>query len=176
MLIENEFELSVPVADAWPLLLDIPFVAPCLPGTSLSRVVDDTTYEGKVALRLGPVQLTFAGTAEIVGVDAAASAVAVRASGREERGRGTAHADVVFRLAPSGKGTKVLIATDLTLAGSIVQYARGTQIVSRTAQALVDQFAARLQARLDGGGEPDHAAIRVGSLLWQGLRGGVGPR
>ena len=171
MRIENQFELALPADEAWPLLLDIPFVAPCLPGTTLTAVVDETTYEGTVALRLGPVSLSFAGAAEITAVDAEKRSVDVAARGRETRGRGTAHAAVTFRLETAGSGTRVRIATDLDLAGSIVQYARGTSVVQRTAQALVDQFAQRLQKRIDSGEEPEHAAIKVGSLLWQGLRG-----
>ena len=45
MIIENTLELSIPVERAWLLLLDIPFVAPCLPGTQLTRAVDETTFE-----------------------------------------------------------------------------------------------------------------------------------
>lgn len=174
MKIENALELSLPPDDAWPILLDIPFVAPCLPGTQLTGVIDDATYEGAVALRFGPVHLSFRGTAVIEEVDPEAKRVAVTARGREDRGRGEAHAKVSFRLRETEAGTQVLVVTDLNLAGSLIQYARGAGVVTRTAQELIDQFAANLQARIASGEVPDHKAIGIGSLLWKGLKTSMG--
>ena len=69
-------------------------------------------------------------------------------------------------------GTEGAVSTDLTLAGSIIQYARGVGIVTKTAQQIVDQFTARLAQRIDSGEVPDGAAIKVGQLLWSSLAGG----
>lgn len=169
MIIENTLDLGLAPDDAWRTLLNIPYVAPCLPGTKLTAVVDEHTYEGMVELKLGPVSLSFRGTAVIEDVDPEAMKVRVAAKGREDRGRGSAHATVTFQLHPTASGTRVELVTDLNLAGSIIQYARGAGMVTKTAQQLVDQFAARLSKRIDSGEEPDPEAIKVGSLLWQGL-------
>lgn len=169
MKIENALSLSLPPDEAWRLLLDIPFVAPCLPGTELTRIVDERTFEGAVRLKLGPVALAFRGQAVIEEVDPDTRIVRVSAKGREDRGRGSAYANVTFRLAPEGAGTRVDVTTELHLAGSIIQYARGASVVERTAQALVNQFATRLETRIESGETPDGEAIKVGSLLWHGV-------
>ena len=93
---------------------------------------------------------------------------------REDRGRGSAHATVRFQLHEIAAGTRVCVATNLNLAGSIIQYARGVGIIKRTAQQLVEQFATRLHARLESGEAPDDEAIKMGSLLWKGLKASVG--
>jgi len=62
MEFDNSFEVPLPPEQAWPLLMDIPAIAPCMPGAKLTEVVDDKTYKGNIAVRLGPVALTFAGT------------------------------------------------------------------------------------------------------------------
>ena len=62
MEFDNSFEVPLPPAEAWPLLMDIKRIAPCMPGAELTEVVDDKTYNGKIGVRLGPVALTFAGT------------------------------------------------------------------------------------------------------------------
>lgn len=175
MKIENSLDLALPPDHAWPLLLDIPFVAPCLPGTQLTKTIDERTFEGTVQLKMGPVALSFRGQAVIEAIDPDTLSVIVSAQGREDRGRGQAHATVRFRLEAlnDGAATRVLVETDLNLAGSIIQYARGAGIVTRTAQQLVDQFAARLQARIESGEVPDAEAIKMGSLLWQGLKASV---
>ncbi|MEK9673282.1 MAG: SRPBCC family protein [Rhodospirillaceae bacterium] len=173
MKIENTLTVPLPPADALPVLLDIPFVAPCLPGTDLTREVDARTFEGKVSLKVGPIALSFNGTATVEEIDPETLTVLVSARGREDRGRGSAVASVVFTLSPEGSGTKVSVVTDVTLAGAIIQYARGAGIVTRTAQELVDQFAKRLAARIEGGEAPDPEAIRVGSLLWKSIKAKV---
>lgn len=174
MKIENTLALSLPPDEAWKLLLDIPYVAPCLPGTELTEIVDAQTFEGTVKLKLGPVALAFQGTAKVELVDPDTRTVRVSAKGREDRGRGTANADVAFSLSPQDDGTRVDVITDLQLAGSIIQYARGASVIERTAQSLVDQFAQRLTAKIESGEEPDAEAIKVGSLLWHGIKSSVG--
>src|SRR5262249_18941027 len=61
MEFDNTFEVPLPPAEAWPVLMDIRRIAPCMPGAQLTEVVDDRTYKGNIGVRLGPVALTFAG-------------------------------------------------------------------------------------------------------------------
>lgn len=173
MIIENSIKLPLAMDEAWAILLDITFVAPCLPGTELTNIIDERTFEGTVNLRLGPVALAFNGKAVIEEIDPEMRAVRVSAKGREDRGRGSANADVRFRLSLDDQGTRVDVVTDLQLAGSIIQYARGASVIERTAQSLVDQFAQRLTTRIESGETPDPEAIKVGSLLWQGIKSTV---
>ena len=173
MKIENTLNVSLPPDEAWKILLDIPFVAPCLPGTELTQIIDERTFEGTIQLRLGPVALAFQGTVFIEEVDPDARNVQVSAKGRESRGRGTAHADVSFCLVPTDNGTEVRVTTDLNLAGSIVQYARAASMIERTSQSLVDQFTTRLAAQIESGDVPNAEAIKVGSLLWDGIKSSV---
>ena len=71
MEFDNSFEVPLPPAEAWKVLLDIKRVAPCMPGAELSEVIDANTYKGKINVRLGPVALTFAGLVKFEHVDAA---------------------------------------------------------------------------------------------------------
>jgi hypothetical protein len=72
MQFSNSFEVPLPPAQAWAFLLDIQRIAPSMPGAELTEVVDESTYKGKVAVRLGPVALSFAGTAKFEDIDHAA--------------------------------------------------------------------------------------------------------
>ncbi len=65
MLIKNDFEVIEPVDKVWQFFDNIPQVAACLPGAELTEDLGDDTYRGKVAVRMGPIKLQFAGTAEI---------------------------------------------------------------------------------------------------------------
>src|SRR5688500_17378708 len=114
MLITSEFEVPQPVGRVWDYLLDVPRMAPNLPGTELTEVVDDDNYKGRVSVRMGPVSLRFAGTAKIVERDEAARRVVLNASGAEERGKGQASMVLTARLVKSAGGTRVAIEQDLT--------------------------------------------------------------
>jgi uncharacterized protein len=148
MEFDNSFEVPLPPAEAWAVLMDIERIAPCMPGAQLTEVVDPTTYKGNIAVRLGPVALTFAGIVKFEQIDAASRTARVRAQGTDAKGRGGAQATAAFRLEPSATGSKVLVHTDLALSGAVAQYGRGVGVIQSTAVQLMKQFAANLQAQL----------------------------
>ena len=88
MKFENSFDVSLPPAEAWPVLMDVERIAPCMPGATLTELVDDKTFKGTVSVRLGPVALTFAGEASFEDVDDTAHTANVKAQGRDPKGRG----------------------------------------------------------------------------------------
>ncbi|MBM3486543.1 MAG: hypothetical protein FJX67_07900, partial [Alphaproteobacteria bacterium] len=139
MEFDNRFEVPVPVDEAWKVLMDIPRIAPCLPGAELTEVVDASTFKGKVSVRLGPVALTFAGTAKIENRDDVNHSARVKAQGADSKGRGGANAEVDFRLVPAGTGSAVLIHTNLNLSGSVAQYGRGVGMIADLSSALIKQ-------------------------------------
>ncbi len=148
MEFDNSFEVPLPPAEAWPVLMDIKRIAPCMPGAELTEVVDDKTYKGKIGVRLGPVALTFAGTVAFEEIDNANHSARVKAQGTDAKGRGGANATASFRLEPVASGSKVLVHTDLALSGSVAQYGRGVGMIQATAAQIINQFANNLKAQL----------------------------
>jgi uncharacterized protein len=165
MLINNDFEVAQPVEAVWQFFGDIPRVASCLPGAELTETLGDDKYGGRVAVRMGPVRLQFAGTAEITERDEAARRIVVHAAGAEERGRGQASMVVSATLAAAGRGTKVAVAQDLQLAGAAAQYGRG--MISDVTAVLMRDFAANLAnqiASAERGGTVQAATAPAGGL------------
>jgi len=147
MLIKNEFEVAAPLDRVWQFFGDIPQVAACLPGTELTEDLGGDRYKGRVAVRMGPVRLQFAGEADITERDEAARRVVVNATGAEEKGRGQASMVVTATLAQAGRGTKVSVAQDLQLAGAAAQYGRG--MISDVSAVLMRDFSVNLADRID---------------------------
>jgi len=148
MLIKNEFEVAEPVETVWQFFDNIPQVAACLPGAELTENLGDDRYKGKVAVRMGPVRLQFAGTADITERDEAAKRVVVHASGADEKGRGQANMVVTATLARTSRGTtKVGVVQDLQLSGAAAQYGRG--MISDVSAVLMRDFAANMQGRIE---------------------------
>jgi carbon monoxide dehydrogenase subunit G len=148
MEFDNSFEVPLPPAQAWKVLLDIERIAPCMPGAELTEVVGKDTYKGRIGVRLGPVALTFAGIVKFEEIDDAKHSARVSAQGTDAKGRGGANAASVFRLEPAGGGSKVLVHTNLTLSGSVAQYGRGVGIIQATATQIMNQFAKALKDKL----------------------------
>ena len=147
MLIKNDFEVAQPVEKVWKFFGDIPQVATCLPGAELTEDLGGEKYKGQVAVRMGPVRLQFAGTAEIAERDEAAKRLVLNAAGAEAKGRGQASMVVTATLVRSGRGTKVNVTQDLQLSGAAAQYGRG--MISDVTSVLMRDFAATMQDRIE---------------------------
>jgi uncharacterized protein len=161
MEFDNSFDVPLPPSRAWAVLMDIPRIAPCMPGAELSEVIDAQTYKGKIAVRLGPVALAFAGRVEIDSIDDANRSARVKAQGSDAKGRGAANATATFHIEPAGDGSRVLIHTDLMLSGAVAQYGRGVGMIQATAAQIIGQFASNLRARLASEGPVAAAPART---------------
>jgi len=172
MQIKNSFEVAQPVDKVWRFFDDIPQVAACLPGTKLTDDLGGNRYRGTVAIRMGPVKLQFAGTAEIRERDDAARRLVVDAAGSDERGRGQAAMSGTASLSPAHGGTRVDVDLDLQLSGAAAQYGRG--MINDVTAILMSDFATSMQRRIeavDKGLDPDRVgAARPASGFAIGLR------
>jgi carbon monoxide dehydrogenase subunit G len=147
MQIQDAFVVEAPVERVWSYVLDVTKVAPCMPGAELTETVDETTWKGKVAVKLGPVSMAFAGTVKMTERDDEAHRVVLKADGREQRGRGAASAVVTTDMeADESGGTKVAFVTDLTITGAAAQYGRG--MIQDISAKLTNQFAECLKANI----------------------------
>jgi hypothetical protein len=148
MEFDNSFEVPLAPEQAWKVLMDIPRIAPCMPGAELTEVVDPQHFKAKISVRLGPVSLAFAGRVEIDSIDDANRGARVKAQGSDAKGRGAANATATFHIEPSAGGSRVMIHTDLMLSGAVAQYGRGVGMIQATAAQIIGQFAGNLRTQL----------------------------
>jgi carbon monoxide dehydrogenase subunit G len=149
MRIENTVEVDAPLDRVWALVNDIPRVAPCMPGAALTGELDDQTYEGTVAVKLGPLRMSYKGKVTVEDVDEANHSARLAASGKDTKGAGTARASVETRLEPAGDTrTRLLVTSDVQLTGKVASFGRGGAI-NDVATRLFGQFADCLRATLE---------------------------
>lgn len=162
MELTNEFSVSVPVDEAWSVLIDLERVAPCMPGFQLQEVEGDE-YRGVVKVKVGPMTAQYKGVATFQERDETNHRAVVRAEGRETRGQGSAAATVTATLEPADGGTRVTMRTDLTITGKVAQFGRG--VLADVSRKLIGDFVKALEADVlsgaSGGGAPATAAPRV---------------
>jgi carbon monoxide dehydrogenase subunit G len=158
MELNHSFTVPVPPDQAWNVLLDVEKIAPCMPGAQVDTV-DGDDVAGQLKVKVGPVSLTYKGTATFKDRDTAERSVLVEASGKETRGSGTASATVRAALSPedsSDSGTLVTLHTTLSVTGKPAQFGRG--VIAEVGSRLIDKFADNLAKELANGAVAPAAA------------------
>jgi carbon monoxide dehydrogenase subunit G len=154
MELEHSFTVPVPEERAWDVLLDVERVAPCMPGATLDSVAGDE-INGRIKVKVGPISMTYAGTARFTERDPAAHVITLEAAGKETRGAGTASARVRSMLEGAGDKTHVIVHTSLNVTGRPAQFGRG--VMAEVGGKLIGIFAENLAAMLAA--EPAAAAV-----------------
>lgn len=149
--LDNSFTVPVPPEKAWDVLLDVERIAPCMPGASVTSVEGDE-IAGQVKVKLGPLSLSYKGTAKFTEKDQASHTIALEASGKETRGAGTASATVHAGLksADDEGHTLVSIHTSLNVTGRPAQF--GRSLLPEVSGKLIAQFATNLEALITANG------------------------
>jgi carbon monoxide dehydrogenase subunit G len=141
MELDHEFTVPVPVDQAWPVLLDVERIAPCMPGATLDSV-DGDHFTGRLKVKLGAMTITYRGSARIASRDETAHTVSIEGTGKEARGSGTASATVQAHLHDEGERTRVTVHTKLNVTGRPAQF--GRNILAEVGGKLVGRFADNL--------------------------------
>lgn len=142
----NEFVVPTDTTEAWSVLTDVPRIVPCLPGAS-AEPLGDNAYSGTVAVKVGPIKVSYAGTASFRDLDADALRMVLDAEGKEKSGKGSASAAVTVTLHAEGTAeTRVLVHTSLTVTGKLAQFGRSA--MADVGGRLIAQFAGNLEKLL----------------------------
>ena len=144
MEMDHSFTVPVPPERAWDVLLDVEKIAPCMPGATVDDF-DGEVVTGRIKVKVGPVSLTYRGTAKFTERDPDARVIVLEASGKETRGAGTASATVRATLEPEpgGEGTTASMHTTMNVTGRPAQFGRGVMV--EVGSKLVEQFAQNLR-------------------------------
>jgi uncharacterized protein len=150
MKLENEFTVPASIDEAWAVLLDVPRVAPCLPGATVEPGGDEGEFHGAMKIKIGPITASYKGTVKIQEADEAAHSVAMRAQAKDARGQGTAAATITSSMKETSGGTKIMVVTDLRVTGPAAQFGRG--VMQDVSAKLMTRFAECLAETISGGG------------------------
>jgi len=147
MQLENSFQVSAHPDQVFEYLLDINKVVGCVPGAELSEVVDQSTFKGKVKVKVGPITVAYSGTARISERNDAERLATLTAEGRETTGPGSARATAQMHVQTAGEGSLVRITTEYHVAGRVAQFGRG--VMEDVSKRLVNDMARCIQANLE---------------------------
>lgn len=140
MHFEQSFDLGVSIADAWSVISDLEQVVPCLPGAHLDSV-DGGDFTGKVAVKVGPIQVKYRGRGTVTVCDESSWTMTIDAKGAESSGTGTASATVSARLeAVNETACRMYVSASYEVTGSPARFGNGVmvEVAGRILQKFTD--------------------------------------
>ncbi len=176
--IKETFVVQAPIERVWQFVMDPEMVVTCMPGAALEEVVDETTFLGKVSVKVGAITTSYSGKVTFTLVDAEAHTVEMTAEGTETGG-GTAKGTMSSRLRTLDSGeTEVVAEATVDLTGRIMQVGRG--MIQGVSHQLFQQFVACAKTRLetadaevgtavDAAPEPIHAIPLIANVTWTAI-------
>lgn len=155
MKISQTFNVSQPPDVVWAFFQNVPELAECMPGASLSEDKGDGVYAGQVAIKLGPFTAAFEGEAKYQSDEAARTGHA-EGKGFDKRGGSRSKLIMDYALKENSGQTEVSVDADVQLSGPIAQFGRAG-VIEETAKLLIGQFVTNLEAKLAAAHPPSAA-------------------
>lgn len=141
----------IPVArePLWDFLMDVPKVARSLPGVESVTPIDDTTYQGALKVRVGPIALNLQGKIILEERDRANWRAALRAEANDKMVSGAVKGRTSMELKEIGpKETELSVETDVSILGKIGEF--GQPIIRKKADAMLQEFVGNIKKQLTG--------------------------
>jgi carbon-monoxide dehydrogenase small subunit len=167
---EQSFVVAHPRDKVWAFFGDVPAVASCLPGASLTDTPSDGHVTGKMRVKVGPMAAEFHGQADITR-DASTWSGTIIGSGRDTRSDSATRGRIAYRLSPADDpaSTRVDVTVAYALTGAFAQFSR-SGLIQDIANRMTQAFVQNLEARLSGRVAPAQAAeLNAGTLFFSAL-------
>jgi carbon monoxide dehydrogenase subunit G len=148
MQLQQSFVIRADPDATYAFLLDVDRVANCVPGVSSVVAKDPDTFEGTLKVKVGPIGVTYRGTASITSRDTEARRATISAEGIEGVGAGRVKAIATMEVQPIDASSSVTIVTELSIAGRLAQFGRG--IIDGVAKRIVAEMADCVRRELEG--------------------------
>lgn len=150
MDIAGEYRIPVAREVVWAALNDPAVLARCIPGCKELTQVSPEEMNARVALKIGPVSATFAGTVRLEDVRAPEGYTLV---GQGNGGMaGFAKGRAAVSLASDGSDTVLTYTATADVGGKIATL--GGRLMQATSRKLADQFFGKFAAELGAAGDP----------------------
>jgi carbon monoxide dehydrogenase subunit G len=137
--LDKQYPVAAPPEAAWLVLSNVTELATCMPGAQITEMVDDTHYKGSVKVRVGPATAAFAGTIEVLGVDAATRTLRMLGKGADKAGS-SASMELTARVVAADGGASTLLGkAEVVVAGKFAQF--GGRMMNSVSDMILTQFA-----------------------------------
>ena len=139
VVIEKKYPVSAGIPAAWAVLSDMHALATCMPGAQITEDIDATHFKGSVRVKVGPAVAAFAGTIEILALDAATHTLKMLGKGAD-KGGSSASMELTASLLAGENGHCVLAGHAAVIVnGKFAQF--GGRMMNSVSDMILAQFA-----------------------------------
>jgi len=142
--LDKRYPVAASLEQAWAVLRDVRATAACMPGASITELIDDTHYKGTVKSKVGPSTLLFGGDIEVLGLDEATRELHIVGKGADKSGS-SASMDLTARLEAEASGHCTLVGRAVVkVNGKLAQF--GSRLLVPVSDVMLGQFADNFSA------------------------------
>jgi carbon monoxide dehydrogenase subunit G len=171
MELDSSFQVEAPIDEVWKTVMDVERVATAVPGAQLTDKLSDTSYQGVVKVKVGPLSMQYKGQIELVSRDDATHVAVFKGKGQEKAGQGTAEGTATVSLTEEGGVTTGVVHGEMSLSGKAAAMGKG--VINTVTQQIMKIFANNLQTMLSGGEDAGTGESSDGSVNGMSLVAGA---
>jgi len=127
--------------------MDVPKVAKSLPGVESVKKIDDTTYEGALTVRVGPIKLNLQGKIIVEEQNKTDWRAGLRAEAKDRMAAGAVSGKTTMMLKElSANQSELVVETDVNILGKIGEF--GQPIIRKKADSMLKEFVENIKKQL----------------------------
>ena len=145
--LQETFKVLAPIDRVWQFMMDPENVASCMPGASLTELIDDKNFIGSVKVKIGAITAKYSGTIAYTTADESQHLLVMLVEAKE-KGGGTVSGTITTKLAAlSATETEVQCESSVDMTGRIVQVGRG--MIEGVAGQIIGKFVNNVKTLLE---------------------------
>ena len=139
VVLDKTYPVAAGVDAAWVILANMHELATCMPGAQITEDIDATHFKGAVKVKVGPAVAAFAGTIEILTLDAATRTLKMMGKGAD-KGGSSASMELTANLVEAEGGMSTLVGhAEVIVNGKFAQF--GGRMMTSVSDMILLQFA-----------------------------------
>jgi hypothetical protein len=139
VVLDKTYPVAAGLDASWSILSNIHELATCMPGAQITEDIDASHYKGSVRVKVGPAVAAFAGTIEILALDASTRTLKMMGKGADKSGS-SASMELTASLVAADNGHSTLVGHAAVIVnGKFAQF--GGRMMTSVSDMILLQFA-----------------------------------
>jgi carbon monoxide dehydrogenase subunit G len=139
VVLDKTYPVAAGVDAAWLILANMHELATCMPGAQITEEIDTTHFKGAVKVKVGPAVAAFAGTIEILTLDASTRTLKMMGKGADKGGSSASMALTANLIEAEGGMSTLVGHAEVIVNGKFAQF--GGRMMTSVSDMILLQFA-----------------------------------
>ncbi len=146
MILEGSITLKAPIDKLFDFMMQPETIMACMPGTESVKIIDDTSYEGVVKQRVGPISVRLKFTNKLTKVEKP-NLMEIEGEGEDVTKLGHVKQKITVALKEISAGeVEVAYKADVSMVGKLAMF--GDRVMKSKAKDVEKEFTKNLQEKL----------------------------